>query len=77
MAQVEPWKPDWGDPVLALEIVRNEHGNGVVQHWPAFDPAYGPESQKQIDWHIKRGTPGAEHWEVGKPVKVKHTPGSK
>lgn len=33
-----------------------------------FDPRYGPDSQSQIDWHIARGTPGAETWEVGKPA---------
>jgi hypothetical protein len=35
----------------------------------AFDPRYGPDTQEQIDWHLRRGTPGAEGWEVGQPAK--------
>jgi hypothetical protein len=33
-----------------------------------FDPRYGPSHQSQIDYHVERGTPGAEDWEVGQPA---------
>lgn len=45
--------------------------DGRVHDWMAFDPAYGPDSEKQIEWHKKRGTPGAEGWKVGVPCKVR------
>jgi hypothetical protein len=54
-------------PLFALEVT----AEGRVRHWMAFDPAYGPESQDQIDWHVRAGTEGAQRWEVGQPVKVK------
>ena len=41
---------------------------GRLDHSMAFDPKYGPERQEQIDWHIHHRTPGAETWEVGKPL---------
>lgn len=34
-----------------------------------FDPRYGPDTQEQIDYHVERGTPGADTWEVGEPAK--------
>ena len=54
------------DPLYSLDI--NKHGR--VSHFMAFDCRYGPESQAQIDWHVKNGTPGAETWEVGVPCRV-------
>lgn len=61
------------DPELACEV---EYGLvpgypkvGVIHSWMAFDARYGPEHQRQIDWHIENGTEGAETWEVGKPAK--------
>ncbi len=62
----EPLKYD-PNPLYASETVYDSEGNGQVLHWMAFDPRYGPSSDSQIEWHIKRGTPGAELWEVGQP----------
>ena len=38
----------------------------------AFDPRYGPATEEQIEWHRKRGCPGAETWEVGQPARPFH-----
>ena len=43
--------------------------DGRLISWMAFDPKYGPENQKQIDWHIRNDTRGAENWEVGHPTR--------
>lgn len=64
----EPFDPS---PMYAFAIVRDEtNGVGYVTHWMAFDPAYGPESEAQIEYWQRRGYPGAETWEVGKKVRV-------
>ncbi len=61
----EPFKFD-GSPEFACQVT----SEGRVLSWMAFDPRYGPESESQIEWHRKSGTPGADRWEVGKPCKV-------
>lgn len=59
------------NPIYASAIVMDEEtGHGFVSNWMAFDPKYGPESEKQIEWHRDHGTPGAEKWEVGKPIHI-------
>lgn len=67
---VKTWEYD-SDPAVALDV---NPDTGVVQSWMAFDPKYGPETQEQIDWHVKRGTPGANTWDIGVPCD---TPGFK
>lgn len=71
--QVKPYEYDEHNPLYSMEIVPHpyEVGKYVIKHWMAFDPEYGPESEKQIEWHVAHGTPGAEAWEVGKPIKFK------
>ena len=65
----EPFKYD-PNPLYACEVVPHplDPEVGVVKTWMAFDPRYGPESERQIEWHRRAGTPGASSWEVGKPV---------
>lgn len=58
-------------PLYACEVVpvKDAAGNTVAKivfSWMAFDPQHGPDTEKQIDWHVSHGTPGAETWEVGK-----------
>jgi hypothetical protein len=55
------------DPLFAVDLIPGPDGITYVNHGVAFDCRYGPESQEQIDWHIKNGTPNAERWEVGVP----------
>lgn len=64
---------DEHNPLFAMEVIPLNDGSGrsVVKHWMAFDPYYGPESEKQIEWHQKHGTPGAENWKVGVPIRYK------
>ena len=66
-----------GTPIYALEedpspefAVLVDPETGTVHHWIAFLPFYGPESEKQIEWWRDHGYPGAEHWEVGKPIRL-------
>lgn len=66
--EVKPWDFD-PNPMYACDV---DPETGEVHVWMAFDPRYGPESQEQIDWHIKRQTPGSDTWEVGVPCE---TPG--
>ena len=59
------------NPIYAADVVTDEEtGVGVISNWMAFDPKYGPESERQIEWHKEHGTPGAEKWEVGKAVVI-------
>jgi hypothetical protein len=53
-------------PEFAVEI----RSDGTVSHFMAFDHRYGPESQDQIDFFKRRNYPGADKWEVGKPIRV-------
>lgn len=55
-----PWD---SSPQYACDVT----GDGRILHWMAFDPQYGPESEKQIEWHRRNGTPGAERWKIGVP----------
>lgn len=57
------------NPLYSCEVL-GKPGDEVrlVATWMAFDPKYGPESDKQIEWHVAHGTPGAETWEVGVPL---------
>lgn len=66
-----------GTPIYELEqdpspeyAVLVDPATGFVHHWIAFDPRYGPESEKQIEWWRDHGYPGAEDWEVGTPVRL-------
>lgn len=52
-------------PEYALEI----REDGSVAHFMSFDVRYGPESDDQIEYFKRRGYPGSDKWEVGKPVK--------
>lgn len=71
--KIKPLQYDEHNPLYAMEVIPVGDGTGrsVIKHWMAFDPYYGPESEKQIEWHVAHGTPGAETWEVGKPIKFK------
>lgn len=72
MAKNEQEKPKWDpNPILAFAVRDNGDGTHTIQHWPAFDPQYGPESERQIEWHQRRGTPGVETWRVGVPCPLR------
>lgn len=52
-------------PEYACEI----RADGTVSHFMTFDLRYGPESDDQIAYFQRRGYPGSDKWEVGKPVR--------
>lgn len=61
----EPFKHD-PSPEFACEVTKD----GRIRSWMAFDPRYGPENEEQIEWHRRKGTPGAQNFKVGVPCKI-------
>jgi hypothetical protein len=58
-------------PLYAVEIAYRGDGIGVLDHSPAFDPAYGPEAQRQIDWHRREhGERHVRGWKVREVEQV-------